>query len=103
MRDVKLTILKCNFDEELAKEYGVPGLTPCPVHTPGQVFISKGGNQPEGMCGGAWTACAQMVLALACGKDVDFYDSTWVNQKELAIQSCNDGLRTVIIKVEPAE
>ena len=100
MKDVKLTILKCTFDEELAKEYGVIGLTACPVHKPGEVFICKGGDRPQGICGGVWDACKQMVFALAVGNDVDFYDGTWVREKGVAIQACNDGLRPVIIKVE---
>lgn len=31
MKKVKITVLKTTFDEELAKEYGVEGLTACPM------------------------------------------------------------------------
>ena len=36
MNKCKLTILKTTFDEELAKEYGAPGLGPCPLMKEGQ-------------------------------------------------------------------
>jgi hypothetical protein len=31
MKKCKITVLKRNFDEELAREYGVEGLTACPL------------------------------------------------------------------------
>ena len=40
MKKCKITVLKRNFDEELAKEYGVEGLTACPMLKEGQVFYA---------------------------------------------------------------
>lgn len=31
MKRVKITILKTTLDKELAEDYGVPGLTACPM------------------------------------------------------------------------
>ena len=36
MKKVKITVLKTTFDEELAREYGVFGLGPCPMMQAGQ-------------------------------------------------------------------
>jgi hypothetical protein len=36
MKKCKITVLKRNFDEELAREYGVEGLTACPMLKEGQ-------------------------------------------------------------------
>ena len=44
MKKCKITVLKRNFDEELAKEYGVEGLTPCPMLKEGQVFYAHHGT-----------------------------------------------------------
>ena len=38
MKRCKLTVLKTTLQEELAEEYGVPGLGPCPLMQEGQVF-----------------------------------------------------------------
>lgn len=38
MKKIKITILKTTLDEELAEEYGIEGLTACPMMKKGQVF-----------------------------------------------------------------
>lgn len=38
MKRVKITILKTTLDKELTEEYGVPGLTACPMMQKRQVF-----------------------------------------------------------------
>ena len=40
MNQVKITVLKTTFDRELAREYGVEGLTSCPMLSEGQVFYA---------------------------------------------------------------
>lgn len=103
MNKCKLTILKTTFDEELAKEYGTPGLGPCPLMKEGQVFYADYAK-PEGFCDEAWKAIYQYVFALANGANMDssWYYNDWMNEehKDMAICSCNDGLRPVIIKIE---
>lgn len=40
MNQVKITVLKTTLDEELAAQYGAPGLTACPMMEAGQVFYA---------------------------------------------------------------
>lgn len=101
MKKVKITVLKKTFNEELAKEYGCPGIKPCPVFTEGQVFISEGARKPQGMCEESWASFGKYVFALATGSDLFWED--WIDKKHLCINSCNDGLRPVIFKLEPIE
>lgn len=100
MKKVKITVLKTTFDEELAREYGVPGLGPCPLMKAGQIF-SADYAKPEGFCDEAWKAIYQYVFALAHGAETDlFYYGDWIRTPGVAICSCNDGLRPVIFKLE---
>lgn len=101
MRDVRITVLKSTFDEELAKAYANPALGVCPFHKPGQEFLSKAGTQPEGLCDEAWTAFGKYAFALAHGSD-GFWPG-WIEKRNVAINSCNDGLRPVIFKLEAVE
>jgi len=102
MRKVKITVLKTTFDEELAREYGVDGLTACPMLTKGQVFYADYAK-PEGFCDEAWKAIYQYVFALAHGGKELFYYGDWIRKPGVAICSCNDGLRPVIFKLEATE
>ena len=63
---VKITVLKTTLDRELAEEYGVPGLSACPMMKAGQVFYADYAK-PEGLCDEAWKAIYQYVFALAHG------------------------------------
>ena len=47
--EVRITVLKTTLDEELARQYGVPGLTACPMLRAGQVFYADYAK-PEGLC-----------------------------------------------------
>ncbi len=49
MKKCKLTILKTTFQEDLAKEYGVPNLSICPLMKEGQVFYADYAK-PEDFC-----------------------------------------------------
>ena len=40
MKKCKITVLKRNFDEELSKQYGIDGLTACPMLKEGQEFYA---------------------------------------------------------------
>lgn len=103
MNKVKITVLKTTLDQELAKEYGVEGLTACPMMKEGQVFYADYAK-PEGMCDEAWKAVYQYVFALAHGAGGGlFYYGDWIRKPGVAICSCNDGLRPVIFKLEATE
>lgn len=103
MKRVKITILKTMLNKELVEEYGVEGLTVCPMMKEGQVFYADYAK-PDNFCDEAWKAIYQYVFALAhgAGKEV-FYYGDWIRKPGVAICSCNDGLRPVIMKLEATE
>lgn len=103
MKRVKMEVLKTTLNEELAAEYGVEGLTTCPMMREGQVFYADYGK-PEGFCDEAWKAIYQYVFALAhgCGKEL-FYYGDWIRKPGVAICCCNDGLRPVIFRLEATD
>ena len=101
MNKVKITVLKTTLDKELAEEYGVPGLTACPMMQAGHVFYADYAK-PDGFCDEAWKAIYQYVFAISHGSGV-FYYRDWIEKPGVAICSCNDGLRPVIFKIEATE
>lgn len=99
MKKCKITVLKRGFEKELAEQYGVDGLKPCPMLKEGQVFYADW-QCPKGFCNEAWKAIYQYVFALSHGADDLFYYGDWIKENGVAIVSCNDGLRPVIFKIE---
>ncbi len=103
MKKCKLTVLKTTLQKDLAAEYGIPGLSTCPLMREGQVFYADYAK-PEGFCDEAWKAIYQYVFALANGAHGWYFDDWMAPEHDgVAIVSCNDGLRPVIIKVERIE
>ena len=51
MTIVKITVLETSLKNDLADEYAVPNLEPCPVLKPGQVFYA---TNTQGMCDAEW-------------------------------------------------
>ena len=103
MKKVRITILKTTLQEDLAEEYGVDGLTTCPLMSEGQVYYADYAK-PEGFCDEAWKAIYQYVFALAHGADKSlFYYGDWIKNPGVAIVSCNNGLRPVIMKLEATD
>lgn len=103
MKKVRITVLKTTLDAELAAEYGIEGLAPCPMHKPGQAFYADYAK-PEGLCDEAWKAVYQYVFALSHGAGNSlFYYGDWIRKPGVAIVSCNDGLRPVIFKLETTD
>ena len=102
MKKVRITILKTTFQQELAEEYGMDGLTVCPLMEEGQVFYADYAK-PDGFCDEAWKAIYQYVFALVHGADEIWYFGDWIKKPGVAIVSCNDGLRPVIMKLESTD
>ena len=102
MKEVKITILKTTLQEDLASEYGVDGLTTCPMMNEGEVYYADYAK-PENFCDEAWKAIYQYVFALAHGIDEIWYYGDWIKTPGVAIVSCNDGLRPVIMKLEKTD
>ena len=102
MKKVRITILKTTFQKELAEEYGIEGLSACPLMEEGQVFYADYAK-PDGFCDEAWKAIYQYVFALAHGAKDIWYFGDWIKKPGVAIVSCNDGLRPVIMKLEATD
>ena len=102
MKNVKITILNTTLQEDLAREYGVDGLTTCPMMNEGEVYYADYAK-PENFCDEAWKAIYQYVFALAHGIDEIWYYGDWIKTPGVAIVSCNDGLRPVIMKLEKTD
>lgn len=103
MKKVKITVMRKMFNEDLVREYGAEGLTPCPMLREGQVFYADYAC-PHGFCDEAWKAIYQYVFALAHGAgNQQFYYGDWIRKPGVAICSCNDGLRPVIFKLETTD
>ena len=96
------TILKTTLQEDLAKEYGVEGLSICPFMNEGQVYYADYAK-PDGFCDEAWKSIYQYVFALAHGVSENWYYNDWIKTPGIAIVSCNDGLRPVIMKLETTD
>ena len=80
MKKVKITVLKTTFDKELAEEFGVEGLGPCPMLQAGQVFYADYAK-PKGLCDEAWKAIYQYIFALAHGAESGlFYYGDWISK-----------------------
>jgi uncharacterized repeat protein (TIGR04076 family) len=103
MKKTRITVLKTNFDPELAAEYGVEGLGVCPIMKVGQVFYGDFAK-PDGFCDEAWKAIYQYVFALSHGVgETQFYYGDWIARPRVAIACCNDGLRPVVFKIEATD
>jgi len=103
MAVVKITVLKTEYDQDLAEQYGAPEVTgPCGLHKVGQEFYCERHYQPAEMCGEAWKAVQHYVYALYHGADEPL-GKGWMKKPGVAIVTCNDGLRPVTFKIERVE
>ena len=101
MNKVKITVLRKTFNADLAGEFGVEGLTSCPMLREGDVFFADYAK-PNGFCDEAWKAIYQYVFALSHGCGT-FYYGDWIKTPGVAICCCNDGIRPVIFKLEATD
>ena len=103
MKQVKITVLKTSYEDELATLYAMQNLSPCSLMKEGQVFYA-GRAKPDGFCDTAWRCIYQYVFALANGGGKEgFFFGDWVREPNTAIACCNDGLRPVIFKLEATD
>lgn len=101
MKQVRITVLKRGWNDDLAKQYAAPDLGPCDYHTEGEVFYSNGWQKPEGLCDNAWKCMQEYVIGLAHGA-INWYDGELLNDRQF-IASCNDGFRPVSFLVEATD
>lgn len=100
MKDVKITAVRKFEHKDLIDAYENPIEHACDVQV-GDVYVSKGGEMPEGMCESAWGSVKQFVLELANGGG-NFFDG-WMKNPHSAMISCNDGFRPVSFYIETIE
>ena len=79
-KKIKITVLRTEYDQELAEQYAIPNLGKCPFHQKGQVLCSDGINPPDGMCGVAWQVIAFMARQLSLGELVQ-PSGTWLKKQ----------------------
>jgi len=103
MNKVKITVIKTEFYEDLAREYGREELGPCAAMQVGKVYYADV-KCPSGFCNTAWNCIYQYVFALAngAGKNGFFYND-WIREPGMAIACCNDGFRPVVFKLEATD
>lgn len=100
MKDVKITAVRKTEYADLMAMYENPIEHACDVQV-GDVYVSRGGEMPEGMCESAWGSVKQFVLELANGGG-NFFDG-WMKNPHSAMISCNDGFRPVSFYIETIE
>ena len=101
MRKVKITVLKCAWNEEIAKKYAAPGLRPCNYHHQGQVYYTNGWQKPDGLCDNAWKSMMEYAMTLAQGGG-NFYNGE-LKDPNAFVASCNDGFRPVSFLLEATD
>ena len=97
MYDVRITAVRKVCHQDLMQIYENPIENACDVQE-GQIFISKNGERPEGLCESAWESMEYFVKELANGRG-NFYDG-WMKNPMSAMISCNDGFRPVSFYIE---
>ncbi|MBQ7088842.1 MAG: TIGR04076 family protein [Clostridia bacterium] len=97
MKEVRITVLRRTEYPDLMALYENPIEHACDL-TIGQVFISRDGGCPEGLCPEAWTVMRRFVEELAAGGG-NFFDG-WMKDPHSALISCNDGFRPVSFLIE---
>lgn len=100
MKLCKITAMKQVVHGDLIEKYENPIQHACDIKV-GQVFISKDGARPDGLCESAWESMRYFVEELAKGGG-NFYDG-WMKNEKSAMISCNDGFRPVSFYIEVIE
>ena len=94
---VRITAVRQTVYPDLMAQYENPMEHACDV-TVGQVFISRDGRCPDGLCPEAWGSMEKFVTALSDGGG-NFFDG-WMQNPHSAMISCNDGFRPMSFLIE---
>jgi len=95
---VKITVLRRFHPSEVFEKSPVTSKTSfgkCQHFKNGQEFIVENMNIPKDFCNTAWLAIYNNVRLLSFG-----FNLPWFKEKGVAVNSCIDGLRPVIFKLE---
>ena len=101
MKNVRITVLKRTFNEDIANKFAVDRFGLCELHKEGEEFISNGWEKPQGLCESAWQSMSHYVFALS--HDGGNFLKDWMKDPVSAVISCNDGCRPVIFLLERIE
>jgi len=99
MKNVKITILRKLFYEDLADAYLTEGkkVGSCQFFKEGDSFLFTGNAvMPDGFCPWAWIDIYRGVSALSAGATY----KPWNNKDNMQILCCTDGIRPVVFAVE---
>ncbi len=97
LKAVRITAVRRTTYPDLMAQYENPIQHACDL-TMGQVFISRDGQRPDGLCEEAWGSMEKFVIALANGGG-NFFDG-WMKNPHSAMISCNGGFRPVSFLLE---
>ena len=97
MKKVRITALRRTAYPDLMAQYENPIEHACDIKD-GQVFISRDGQCPAGLCPEAWESMRRFAVELAQGGG-NFFDG-WMKNPHSALISCNDGFRPVSFLLE---
>ncbi len=94
--DVKITVLKRLFLEDVVQEYAEGNWGPCNKLAEGREFVVSGKDleMPAGLCSWAWADMFKQVLTLARGGN---FRGT---KPGTTVTCCTDGFRPVIFGLE---
>jgi uncharacterized repeat protein (TIGR04076 family) len=95
---VKITVLRRFHPSEVFEKTPIKSKTPfgkCDRLEDGQEFIVKDMEMPEGFCNTAWLSIYSNVRLLSYG-----FDLPWFKEKGVALNSCTDGFRPVVFKLQ---
>ena len=100
MRPVKITVLRMQMYEDLAREFLTEGVCPCDFFAEGQSFLYTGGAEmPQGFCPWAWIDIYRSVNALSAGAAF----TPWQKREGVNVVCCSDGIRPVSFLLEALE
>ena len=97
MKEGRITALRRTEYPDVMALYENPREHACAIRE-GQVFISRNGERPDGLCPEAWESMRRFVEELAAGGG-NFFDG-WMKNPHSALISCNDGFRPVSFLLE---
>lgn len=98
MPKCRITVLRKDFDQELADEYCQPGQSPCSYFAEGEEFIVDT-HPGEGFCDAAWNDIYKAYATLMRGGSF----SPWMKDDNTLIVCCSDAIRPVTFKLERIE
>ena len=96
MAQMKITVLKKMFNEDLAAKYCKDCNSACSSFDEGQEFVIEGLKRPEEFCSWAWNDLYKVLVTLSSGGSF----VPFMKKDNVLISCCSDGIRPVFFKIE---